>query len=71
MGPYDLLALGATPRLHPSARRYLMWLLQGPVLQTLEDPIITLNNPVFFYRGLLHLGGCNGHTKAHFQNIAS
>lgn len=59
-----------SPSLHPSGRRYLVWLLQGPVLETLEDPIITLNNPVFLYGGLLHPGGCNGHAEAHFQDPA-
>ena len=47
-----------------------MWLLLSPVLQPLEDAVITLNDPVLVDGGFLHLGGCDGHAEAHLQDPA-
>lgn len=47
-----------------------MWLPLGPVLEPLEDAIIALDDPVLVNGSLLHLGGRNGHAKAHFQDPA-
>lgn len=46
--------------------RHLVWLLQGPILEPLEDALVALNNPVLLDGSLLHLCGCDGHAEAHF-----
>lgn len=46
--------------------RHLVWLLQGPILEPLEDALVALNDPVLLDGSLLHLCGCDGHAKAHF-----
>lgn len=47
-----------------------MWLPRGPLPEPLEDTLIALDDPVLVDGSLLHLGGCNSHAKAHFQDSA-
>lgn len=47
---------------------HFMWLSLGPVLQSGEDAIVALDDPVLLDGERLHLGGSDGHAETNLQN---
>lgn len=47
---------------------HLVWLSLGPVLQSGEDAIVALDDPVLLDGERLHLGSGDGHAKTNLQN---